>query len=414
MKNILILGAGSAGTIMANHLARKVNRRDWKITIVDAHTTHYYQPGFLVLPFGIYSPEQVQKPKSTFIPSRVDFLQKRVEIIETEKNSVTLSDGTDIPYDILIIATGARIAPGETDGLTGDHWHKSAFDFYTIEGATALRDRLATWEGGNLVVHITEMPIKCPVAPLEFICLADDFFRRRKMRDRVNLTYVTPLSSAFTKPTAARVLGHMLDSKGITLVPDFEVEAVDGEARKISSYGGKTVDYDLLVTIPTNMGDALIERSGMGDDLNFIPTDPHTLQSKAKENVFVIGDATDIPASKAGSVAHFEAEILTENILSFMEGKPLEGRFDGHANCFIESGNRKAFLIDFNYEVEPVEGTFPIPGIGPFQLLKETGLNHIGKLAFRHIYWNLLLKGRGIPTVGAHMSLRGKKINKEA
>jgi sulfide:quinone oxidoreductase len=172
----------------------------------------------------------------------------------------------------------------------------------------------------------------------------------------------------------------------------------------------REVTYDLLVTIPVNMGSKLIERSDLGDDLNFVPTDKHTLQSKAHENIFVIGDATDIPASKAGSVAHFEAEILTSNILSYINNKPLTASFDGHANCFIESGYNKALLIDFNYEIEPVEGTFPLPGIGPFSLLKETRINHLGKLAFRHIYWNMLLKGIPIPTVSPDMKKSGKKL----
>jgi len=400
--------------MMANHLSRKIDSAQWSITIVDGHATHYYQPGFLFIPFGIYSADQCRKPKTQFIPRAVEFIQQKVEVIETDKNSVTLADGTTLEYGILIIATGARVVPEETEGLTGDHWLDTAFDFYTIEGATALHDKLKSWDGGHLVVHITEMPIKCPVAPLEFIFLADDFFRRRKMRDRVKLTFVTPLSGAFTKPIASDVLGHILEQKEIDLVSDFDVESVDGSARRISSYVGQSVDYDLLASIPTNMGDSMIERSGLGDDLNFVPTDQNTLQAKVKENVFVVGDATDVPASKAGSVAHFESDVLTENILRFMDGKPLAEDFDGHANCFIESGNRKGFLIDFNYDVEPVEGTFPFAGIGPFGLLKETTMNHLGKLAFRPMYWYLLLKGLPMPFITTQLTLRGKKIKKEA
>ena len=414
MKRILILGAGSAGTMMAQHLSRKVDSREWTVTVVDGHATHYYQPGFLFMPFGVYTPDQVQKPKAKFIPKSVEFIQKRAEVIDTDKNSVALADGKLLEYSILIIATGARIEPGETEGMLGDHWHKSVFDFYTIEGSSALREKLSTFEGGNLVVHVTEMPIKCPVAPLEFVFLADDFFRRKKMRDRVKLSFVTPLSGAFTKPRASAVLGHLLEEKDIRIVPDFDVESVDGSAQNLSSFGGTTVDYDLLVTTPTNMGDSLMERSGLGDDLNFVPTDRHTLQAVVKENVFVLGDATDVPASKAGSVAHFEAELLTENILRFIKGEELEPSFDGHANCFIESGNKKGFVIDFNYDLEPVEGTFPIPGLGPLRLLKESRLNHMGKLAFRYMYWLLLMRGVKIPFMKPQMSLRGKKISKEA
>ena len=168
------------------------------------------------------------------------------------------------------------------------------------------------------------------------------------------------------------------------------------------------VEYDLLVTVPTNMGDPMVERSGLGDDLNYVPTDKCTLQSKAAENIFVIGDATNLPASKAGSVAHFEADVLVENILHFIEGKPIIYEFDGHSNCFIETGHGKALLIDFNYTHEPVEGTFPMGGVGPLKLLKETRMNHMGKLAFRWVYWNMLLKGLPIPFVPATMSLAGK------
>lgn len=412
VKKILILGAGTAGTMMANHLIKKVNKQEWSITVVDQHEKHYYQPGFLFIPFDIYSEKDVVKEKRKFLPNGIDYIQTSIELIEPEKNQVILADKKTIDYDILIIATGCDIVPDEMEGLE-DGWRKNIFDFYTFDGSVALRDYMKTWKGGNLVVHLAEMPIKCPVAPLEFVFLADWFFTQKGIRNDVNITYVTPLDNAFTKPRASAVLGNLFTEKNINLVPNFNVSHVESENNRLYSLDGKEVDYDLLVTIPTNMGDQLIERSDLGDELNFVPTDKHTLQSKAHENIFVIGDASDIPASKAGSVAHFEAEILTENILSFMNGKPLEAKFDGHANCYIESGYKKAFLIDFNYDVEPVEGTFPLPGIGPFSLLKETRLNHLGKMAFKQIYWNMLLKGIPIPTVPPHMKTSGKRIEKK-
>ncbi|MCB1106225.1 MAG: NAD(P)/FAD-dependent oxidoreductase, partial [Cephaloticoccus sp.] len=245
--------------------------------------------------------------------------------------------------------------------------------------------------------QVTEMPIKCPVAPLEFAFLADSFFKQRRMRDKVEITYVTPLSGAFTKPKASKKLGHLLSDKGIKLEAEFVVERIDPAARKLVCFDGREVDYDLLVTTPVNMGDEVVRRSGMGDDLDFIPTDKHTLQALHHPNIFVIGDATNVPASKAGSVAHFEAEGLTENILRHINGEPLVGDFDGHSNCFVESGDGKALLIDFSYEIEPHEGNFPF-AFGPMKLLEESRLNHLGKLAFRHIYWHVLMKGR--PLVG--------------
>jgi sulfide:quinone oxidoreductase len=410
MKNLLILGAGSAGTMMANHLVKKLDAKAWRITIVDQSKEHYYQPGFLFLPFGSYTEDQVKRPTGNFIPRGVNLVQAPIDIISGEAKTVRLQDGTVLPYDLLIIATGSHIAPQEVQGMLGAGWRNNVFDFYTFEGACALRDKLATWKGGKMVVHISEMPIKCPVAPLEFAFLADDFFLKRGMRDKVSITYVTPMGGAFTKPKASETLGYLLEEKGISIVSDFYIQEVDNDNHKIIDYGGQEVEYDLLVTIPPNMGDACIQRSGLGDDLNFVPTDKHTLQSKAFENIFVIGDATDVPASKAGSVAHFEAELLTENILDYIAGKPMRVAFDGHANCFIETGKGKALLIDFNYEHEPVTGTFPIAGIGPLRLLKESVLNHWGKLAFRWIYWNMLLQGRPIPFVTPNMNTAGKDL----
>lgn len=408
MKHVVILGAGTAGTMMANHLHHQLKHPDWEITIIDEREEHHYQPGYLFLPFDIYAPEDIIKTIEEFIPKDVKLVKNNINRILPADNKIELTGGDEIAYDILIIATGAKIAPEETEGMKGSEWHKSVFDFYTFEGSLALRNKLRDWEGGKLVVHITEMPIKCPVAPLEFAFLADSFFKHKNMRDKVEITYVTPLSGAFTKPKATEALEHLLHEKGINIEPDFAIEKVDNERKEMVDYGGKIIPFDLLVTVPTNKGDELMERSGMGDDLNYVPTNKATLQSKDYANIFVLGDASNIPASKAGSVAHFEAEILTDNILRFLHGEPLKEEFDGHANCFIETGNGKALLIDFNYTHEPVEGSFPFPGIGPLRLLKESRMNHMGKLAFRWIYRNVLLKGTHIPFVSATMSEKGK------
>ncbi len=408
MKKLVILGAGTAGTMMANHLRSELDKRDWEIDVIDHRQEHYYQPGFLFLPFDIYKPKDLVKSISSFIPKGVNLVSDKADKIVSAEKKVVMQNGDVIHYDILIIATGCDIAPEEVEGMNGAEWKKSIFDFYTFEGSLALRNKLRTWKGGKLVVHITEMPIKCPVAPLEFAFLADSYFKHKKMRDKVEITYVTPLSGAFTKPKATAVLGHLLDDKHINQVNDFGIRKVDNENKKIIDYEGREVPFDLLVTVPTNKGDALIERSGLGDDLNFVPTNKATLQSQVSPDIFVIGDATNIPASKAGSVSHFEAEILTENIKRFIAGEPLKEEFDGHANCFVETGNGKALLIDFNYTHEPVEGTFPFPGIGPLRLLKESRMNHMGKLAFRWIYWNMLLKGTHIPFVPTQMKTAGK------
>ena len=409
MKQLLILGAGTAGTIMANKLAPVLDSEEWQITIVDQFETHYYQPGFLFLPFGIYNKQDVIKPKRDFFPPGVDVIFSAIEIIETDKNQVKLSDGRLLPYDYLIIATGVKIKPPETEGLAAGGWFKNIFDFYTIEGATALAHFLKFWEGGKMVLNITEMPIKCPVAPLEFVFLADWWFTEQGIRDKVEIEFVTPLPGAFTKPRASKVFDDFLAKKNINLTPEFNVGRVDWENNKLISWDERELNYDLLVTIPTNMGDDLIERSGMGDELNFIPTDKHTLKADGHENIFVIGDATNLLSSKAGSVAHFQADILFENFLSAIEGRPLRAKFDGHANCYIESGFGKGILIDFNYDTEPLPGKFPLPGIGPFSLLEETKMNHYGKMMFRWMYWNLLLRGAELP-IESQMLMAGKRL----
>ncbi len=411
MKKVLILGAGTAGTMMANHLQHELDKKEWQIDIIDEKEEHHYQPGYLFLPFDIYTPEDIIKKIEDFIPKGVNLHKEKIDVILPKENTVKMLDGTLYNYDLLIIATGAKIAPEEIEGMQGEEWQKSVFDFYTFEGALALRNKLRDWEGGKLLVHITEMPIKCPVAPLEFAFLADSFFKHKKMRDKVEISFVTPLSGAFTKPKATAALDHLLDEKNIKIEADFAIESVDNERKVMIDYGGREVSFDLLVTVPTNKGDEVIARSGMGDDLNFIPTNKATLQSQAFENIFILGDASNIPASKAGSVAHFEAEILTENIKHYIKGEPLSEQFDGHANCFIETGGGKALLIDFNYTHEPVEGTFPFPGVGPLRLMKESRMNHMGKLAFRWIYWNMLLKGTHIPFVSSHMEEAGKNFN---
>jgi sulfide:quinone oxidoreductase len=408
MKRLVILGAGTAGTMMANHLHKDLGKKGWEIDIIDEREEHYYQPGYLFLPFDIYEPADIIKPIKDFIPKDVRLLTDKIEKIDAEQNLVKMQNGDQLHYDVLIIATGAKIAPEEVEGMKGTEWQKSVFDFYTFEGALALRNKLREWKGGRLVVHITEMPIKCPVAPLEFAFLADSFFKHKHMRDNVEITYVTPLSGAFTKPKATAALDHLLHEKNITIESDFAIAEVDNENKKIIDYGGREIPFDLLVTVPTNKGDELIERSGLGDDLNYIPTNKGSLQSLHYQNIFVLGDASNIPASKAGSVAHFEAEILTDNILRFINGEALKEEFDGHANCFVETGNGKALLIDFNYTHEPVEGEFPFPGVGPLRLLKESRMNHMGKLAFKWIYWNVLLKGTHIPFVSATMQESGK------
>jgi sulfide:quinone oxidoreductase len=408
MKNLVIIGGGTAGTMMSNKLRKALDIDEWSITIIDKHKTHYYQPGFLFIPFGIYNKSDVIKPKSDFFPVGVNVLYKNVDKIDADNNKVLLDGGQVVNYDYLIIATGTQTRPDETPGMKDKLWYKKIFDFYTVEGAVALQKFFKKWEGGKLVMAITELPYKCPVAPIEFVCLAEAYFTKLGIRDKVDITYVTPMPGAFTKPIATKMLSELLEEKNIKVIPDFYIERIDNDEQKLISYDEQEVPFDVLTIVPMNMGDEMIERSGLGDDLNFVPTNKHTLQSDKYENIFVLGDAANIPTSKAGSVAHFAAEILFDNLMSAIEGRELTAKFDGHANCYIETGYGKGALIDFNYDTEPLPGTFPLPGIGPFGLLKNTKINHYGKIMFRWIYWHILLKGKDLP-IEADMTMAGKK-----
>ena len=409
---IVILGAGTGGTLTANRLRRRYRNGDVSITVVDQDDRHVYQPGLLFVPFGLAQPEDIVRPRARQLHAGIEYVQVPIDHVDIENDVVLLEGGRSLPYDVLVVATGAVLAPEETEGLTGPGWGVSAFTFYDLPGASALERALEGFEGGRMVVNLVDLPIKCPVAPLEFCFLADWYLHQRGIRDAVQLTYATPLDGAFTKPVASAALGGLLAEKGVELVTEFNVGEVayadGGRGGRLIGYDGREVEFDLAVVIPLHDGAEYVGRSpGLGDELRFVPTDPATLRSTAKENVFAIGDATDLPVSKAGSVTHFEGEVLTENIVRHIEGRELDASYDGHANCFIETGFSKALMIDFNYETEPLPGHFPGPVGMP--LLKESRLNHLGKLMFQWFYWHTLLPGRDIPGVGADMPMSGKR-----
>ncbi|MBF4764546.1 NAD(P)/FAD-dependent oxidoreductase [Nocardioides islandensis] len=410
MRNLLVLGAGTAGTMAANKLRRRLDDRDWTITVVDRDDEHHYQPGYLFIPFGTYDRDDVVRTRHHFVADGIRLVLGEIDRVEPEAGLVRLEDGRTLPYDYLVIATGTTPRPDQTPGMLGPEWRKSIFDFYTLDGAEALADALLELDHGRLVVHITEMPIKCPVAPLEFTFLADDWLSERGLRQNVELVFVTPLDGPFTRPIASARLGAMLEDRNIVVESDFMLERIDAENRTLVSYDEREIPFDLLVTVPVNMGADFVARSGLGDELNYVPVDKHTLLSTKYPNIFALGDASDIPASKAGSVAHFACEVFVENFLKHIDGLPMTVAFDGHANCFVESGDDRALLIDFNYETEPLPGKYPVPVVGPLSLLEETRANHLGKLAFRHVYWNVLLPGRPVP-LPSHMSMAGKHVH---
>jgi sulfide:quinone oxidoreductase len=406
---IAILGGGTGGTLVANRLQRRLGRSA-EIVVVDQDDRHVYQPGLLFVPFGLAEETEIVRSRRLQLRDGVKFREAGVDRVALDSNCVHLADGTELEYDALVIATGARLQPEETEGLTGAGWKERVFTFYDLPGAAALRRALDDFDGGRLVVSLVDMPIKCPVAPLEFAFLADWYFHERVIRDRVDIAFVTPLDAAFTKPIASQHLGALLAEKEIDLVTEFNTGEVDGAGGRLISYDGREEPFDLLVTVPLHAGAAFVGRSeGLGDTFDFVPVDRRTLQSLARPNVFAIGDATNVPTSKAGSVTHFEGDALVENLCRQLEGEPLDGSYDGHANCFIETGFHKALLIDFNYDTEPLAGRFPTAA-GPLPLLRESRVNHLGKLMFQWLYWHVLLPGRDIPGIAPELSLAGKEL----
>ena len=406
-KRVVILGGGTGGTLAANRLRRATSVDDVEIVVIDQDDDHVYQPGLLFVPFGLAVPEEIVRRRTRQLHDEISFTESAVERVDIDANAVHLANGDLLEYDVLLIASGARLSLDETEGLTGPGWTEKVFTFYDLAGATALQRALHAFDGGRLVVNVVDMPIKCPVAPLEFCFLADWYFHERGIRDRVEIIYVTPLDAAFTKPIAAQRLAGMLAEKDIELITDFNTGEVDGARGALIAYDGGEVAFDLAVVIPVHSGADYVGRSsGLGDALNFVETDQHTLQSKIATNVFVIGDAANVPASKAGSVTHFEGDTVVANILHHLAGEALEAGFDGHTNCFIETGFHKALLIDFNYDTEPLPGHYPT-SVG-LPLLKESRMNHLGKLMFQWFYWHVLLPGRDVPGLGADMPTAGK------
>ena len=409
-KQIAILGGGTGGTMVANRLSRRLGLDEAEIHVVDLDNDHVYQPGLLFVPFGLADVGEIVRPRRRQLRHGITFHEDEVAAVWPDRSEVLLAGGAVLPYDVLVVATGARLQPEETDGLTGPGWNERVFTFYTPQGAEGLRSALEEFKGGRLVVNLVDLPIKCPVAPLEFAFLADWYLHECATRNRTQLVFTTPLDGAFTAPVASERLASLITEKEIELVTEFNACEVDGVGGKLTAYDGRKLDFDLLVTVPLHGGASFVERSpGLGDALGFVTTDKQTLQATVQPNVFALGDATDLPTSKAGSVTHFEADVLVENVVRLLTNRELASGYDGHANCFVETGFHHALMLDFNYETEPVPGRFPA-AVG-LPLLRESRLNHLSKLAFQWIYWHALLPGRPLPGIGPRMPTRGKELD---
>jgi sulfide:quinone oxidoreductase len=406
MRKIVILGSGAGGTMVAANLRKELDEGEWQITLIDKDEQHHFQSGYLFIPFGIYSKDDVLKPKRDFVPKGVDFVVDNVTKVDTDQRRLETAKGDNYDYDYLVVATGCRIVPEDVEGMM-DAWGEDVFDFYTLDGAVALRKKLKYFDSGKVVLNIAEFPYKCPIAPMEFVFMADWFFQMNGVRDKVEIEFVTPIDNIFTKPVAAKALRAFADKKNIKVTPYFDLAKVNAKEKTIESHKGDKVGYDLLVAIPPNFGDKAITDSGMGDPMGFMQVDNYTLKAENQDRVYVLGDATNVPTSKAGSVAHYMSYTVVENLVREIEGHEALPTFDGHATCFLASGFEKAILLDFNYEVEPLSGKFPFPGMGPFSLLDDTFGNYWGKMMFKWVYWNLMMKGLDLP-LEAQMNIAGK------
>lgn len=405
-KKIVVLGAGTGGTIVSNNLRRHLSD-DWEITVIDRDDKHVYQPGLLFVPFGIQKVNTLTRSRKKYILNGVNFVIDEITGIDTEKREVRTQSHT-FSYDFLVIATGCRVLPEETEGMT-EAWGENAFTFYYPNAAEALRKKLDEFDGGKLVMDIADVPFKCPVAPIEFVFLADWYLKKKGVRNKSQIELVTPLPGAFTKPKATAVLTESAREKNISIRTGFQLNMVNGKEKYIESVQGDKVPYDLLVVVPTTFGDQVISDSGIDDGIGYVPTHHNTLQALKHERVYVIGDATNVPTSKAGSVAHYEADVVVFNIMAEIHGVKPEEIFDGHSTCFIVYSKGTSSLIDFNYKIEPLPGKYPMPHLGPFSLLKETKMNWKGKLGFEWLYWNVLLAGRhlGAPPT---LVMAGKEV----
>jgi sulfide:quinone oxidoreductase len=329
MKNLVILGHGTGGTIIAAKMREKLPEREWKITVIDRDWQHHYQPGWLFIPFGIYTPEDCVKPKIKYVPPGVNFVLDDITGIDPIQKQVKTKRDT-YAYDWLVVATGCRIMPEEVEGMA-EVMGGDVHTFYSLEGAMALYEKMKYFQQGRVVINIAELPFKCPVAPLEFAFMADWFFTIHGVRDNIEIELVTPLSAAFTKPVAAGILGQICQEKDIKVTPNYQIAAVDAGKKLIKSYGGEEVPYDLLVAIPPNFGAQVIIDSNMGDPMGYVDTDHNTLKAKNFDRVYVIGDATNVPTSKAGAVAHYQADTIVENLVREIDGQPPLPNYDGHA-----------------------------------------------------------------------------------
>ncbi|MEM1584542.1 MAG: FAD/NAD(P)-binding oxidoreductase [Nitrososphaerota archaeon] len=375
MKKILVVGGGTGGTIVANVLARKLSRKEAEITVVSESPKHIYQPAFIYTALGYNLHERdIVRGEEELLDKNVKLIIDNALRIDVEDRYVVLERTGKLDYDYMVIATGSRIVPEEVPG------YQATYHFYGLEEANRLSKALEEFSGGVIAVGIGGIPYKCPPAPAEFCCLLDYYFTRKKIRDKVEIHYLSPLPRTFPHEAVAEAITEMMEKKDIHWHPMFNIESVDPEKRIVYSLEGESLRFDLLVMVPPHRGAKVVEESGLGVDGGWIPVDKHALQYKDYSEVYVIGDATNLPVSKSGAAAHFEAKVVGDRIYADITGKKSKPVYDGRVLCFCDAGFRKAIYMDFNYEKPPRKPRFSY-------------LWYLGKQAVNKLYWSLILKG---------------------
>lgn len=374
-KNIVIVGGGPAGTIVANSLAKKLKKEEASITVIDKTGRHVYEPGLLYVTLSNQSPEGIVKDEKDILNKKVRLIVNEAMKIDTKKKMVEVKSGDRFDYDYLIIATGARLCPEEVPGLK-----EGAYHFYTLDEALRLKKALDNFDKGRIVIGVGGVPYKCPPAPAEFACFLDYKLRKRKIRDKIEIHYLSPLPRIFPIESIDPIVNEIFDKKGIKYTTFFNVESIDPKRKEVHSLEGETIGYDLLILIPPHRGSKVIDDSGLGDRGGWVPTDRYTLKVKGYDDVYAIGDATDLPISKSGAAAHYEAKVVANNIASEIKGIESRDKYNGKVVCLCDAGN-KAIYLNFDYDHPPK----PAHPRWIYRLLK---------LAFNRLYWYTIAKAR--------------------
>jgi sulfide:quinone oxidoreductase len=368
---ILIVGGGTGGTILGNQLARRlageIRGGKLRITMLSASERHMYQPGLLYVAFGQMTPDDLYRDQASLLDPCIDFHVDPVAEFNLDRRQVKTQGGKTYEYDILVIATGSRIVPQEIPGMS-----EGAEMFYTEEGAVRMYRRLQAFQGGTIAM-VVSLPHKCPVAPVEAMFLLHDFFKSKGIRDKVRLRYHYPVNQVHATANVARWARPEFDRAGIEYETLFNVKEVDPVNKIVYSEEGTDCRYDMLIAIPPHSGTETVDDNKLGQG-GWIPTDRFKLTMNGRDKVYVIGDATDIPVSKTGSAAHFEAEVVVENIVSMIKiGAPVR-EYDGKVYCFIQAGNDRATYNAFDYVNLP-------------ELKPPSKAIHWFKAAYNHMYW---------------------------